>query len=240
MKPPIEQTPRETTRHRTIARSRVIVTVPAEPVCSLEPGDRISTPSGTATVTEVEQVGRAQVIHADYGSGLSQPHRVEDLEIGSKVQTTLTLFGEPCLVQGVIVEAPDSPIATAVMQYSHAIAGEVVEGEVQMLRQKYTPIEQREQNADDAIAFIEQRITLIRSAGEIAPDGCWLEVSKCFKRVGTQVFYRASQPIFNGKRTRYVGMRESVKHGVAVDAIARRDELKSLRKQMEILKGKNA
>ena len=234
---PMEQTPRKTTRNRTIARPRVVVTVPIEPVCNLEPGDRISTRAGTATVTEVEQVGRAQVVHADYGSGISQPHRVEDLEVGSKVQATLQLFGEPCLVQGVIIEAPDSPIATAVMQYSHEVAGELVEGEVQLPRFKYSPIEQIEQDADDAIATIEQRITAIQNAGEIAADGCWLEVSKCFKRVGTQVFYRASQPIFNGKRTRYVGMKESVKHAAATEAIGRRDELKSLRKQLEILKG---
>ncbi|NJR41134.1 MAG: hypothetical protein HC781_22700 [Leptolyngbyaceae cyanobacterium CSU_1_4] len=89
---------------------------------------------------------------------------------------------------------------------------------------------------DDAIATLEQQIRLIKSAGEIAPNGCWLESGKCHKRKSRQVFYRSSQPIFGGKKSKYVGMEGSGKVAAARDAIARRNELKRLRKQLEILR----
>lgn len=42
-------------------------------------GDRLTTLSGTARVTHIEQVGREQVFWADYGSGISQPHLSEGI-----------------------------------------------------------------------------------------------------------------------------------------------------------------
>jgi hypothetical protein len=44
-----------------------------------QPGEMIITNSGQATVTTTEQVGRATVIWADYGSGISHPHTQESL-----------------------------------------------------------------------------------------------------------------------------------------------------------------
>jgi hypothetical protein len=42
-------------------------------------GDRLLTSAGTATVTHTALVGREQVIWADYGSGISQPHVSEGI-----------------------------------------------------------------------------------------------------------------------------------------------------------------
>jgi hypothetical protein len=42
-------------------------------------GDRLTTASGIATVTHIEQAGKEQVIWADYGSGISQPHVSEGI-----------------------------------------------------------------------------------------------------------------------------------------------------------------
>jgi hypothetical protein len=42
-------------------------------------GDRLTTSAGIATVTHIDQVGREQVIWADYGSGISQPHVSEGI-----------------------------------------------------------------------------------------------------------------------------------------------------------------
>jgi len=37
-------------------------------------GDRLTTSTGIATVTGIEQVGREQIYWADYGSGIPQLH----------------------------------------------------------------------------------------------------------------------------------------------------------------------
>ncbi|WP_041430735.1 hypothetical protein [Synechococcus sp. PCC 6312] len=72
--------------------------------------------------------------------------------------------------------------------------------------------------------------------GEIAPEGVWLEVCKCHGRKNSyQVFYRSFQPIFNGKKRKYVGMRNSKKHQAAAEAIERRDHLHSLSLQIKEL-----
>jgi hypothetical protein len=42
-------------------------------------GDRLTTSAGIATVTHIEQAGKEQVIWADYGSGISQPHVSEGI-----------------------------------------------------------------------------------------------------------------------------------------------------------------
>jgi hypothetical protein len=42
-------------------------------------GDRLTTSAGIATVTHIDQVGREQVIWADYGSGIPQPHVSEGI-----------------------------------------------------------------------------------------------------------------------------------------------------------------
>jgi hypothetical protein len=231
------QTPTKSTRNRSLTKPRVTITLPPEPITELKTGDRISSRAGIAIITDIEQVGRAQVIHADYGSGISHPHRVEDvLGVVDRVQATLNLLGQPCQVEGVVLATVGHPLSTATMQYRHEIGGGVLEGEVQVPRSKLSPLEQNEQ--EDTIAMLENQTRLIQAAGAIAPDSCWLEQGKCSKRINSrQVFYRSSQPIFQGNKRRYVGMVGSSEAADAGMAIARRNELKVLRKQLEILKG---
>lgn len=98
----------------------------------------------------------------------------------------------------------------------------------------------------DAIAQLEQERSRIKGEGEIAPDGCWLERAKCSKRNCYQVFYRSNQPIFEPSRKRdpsgcqkvkrkYVGMAGSPAVQAAEQAIARRNQLERLQRQIEIL-----
>ncbi|OUC15344.1 MAG: hypothetical protein B0A82_07640 [Alkalinema sp. CACIAM 70d] len=79
----------------------------------------------------------------------------------------------------------------------------------------------------DTIARLEQRRSQLLALG-VAPAGCWLEKAKCHKRKAYQVFYRAEQPIFGGRKRLYVGMEGSPAVQEAEAAIARRNELKSV------------
>lgn len=54
--------------------------VPQPPPLQVAPGDTITTCSGPATVTEVAIAGQAQLIFADYGSGIPQPHIPEGID----------------------------------------------------------------------------------------------------------------------------------------------------------------
>jgi hypothetical protein len=57
----------------------IVVEVPAYPITNPPVGSTIATPSGTATVTRTEPAGNDQIIFADYGSGIEQPHIHESL-----------------------------------------------------------------------------------------------------------------------------------------------------------------
>lgn len=46
---------------------------------TLIPGHTLTTRAGTATITRLEPAGTQQIIWADYGSGIEQPHIVEAL-----------------------------------------------------------------------------------------------------------------------------------------------------------------
>lgn len=46
---------------------------------TVEVGDTITTRQGTADVTHTSVVGEERIIHADYGSGVSQPHLAEEI-----------------------------------------------------------------------------------------------------------------------------------------------------------------
>ena len=59
---------------------QLTLTTPPPIALDLQPGDRITTSSGSAIVTAIELSGHAQIIHANYG-GVDQPHRPEDIEI---------------------------------------------------------------------------------------------------------------------------------------------------------------
>lgn len=57
----------------------LIIEVPAYPIANPARGEPITTASGRAIVTHTERVGQEQIIWADYGSGISQPHLSESL-----------------------------------------------------------------------------------------------------------------------------------------------------------------
>lgn len=59
-------------------RVQVITPIQGEQL-DLFPGDIIITRSGEATVTRTMAAGREQIIFADYGSGIEQPHIQEGL-----------------------------------------------------------------------------------------------------------------------------------------------------------------
>ncbi|MGI0494289.1 hypothetical protein ACN4EG_21085 [Alkalinema pantanalense CENA528] len=88
----------------------------------------------------------------------------------------------------------------------------------------------------DTISQLEQRRTQLLALG-VAPAGCWLEKAKCHKRKAYQVFYRAEQPIFAGRKRLYVGMEGSLAVRDAEAAIARRNELKHVDRLLKRLAG---
>jgi DNA adenine methylase len=69
----------------------------------------------------------------------------------------------------------------------------------------------------------------------VAPLNCWIERAKCHRRKSFQCFYRSTNPIFNGKKRKYIGMDGLDKVKRAYEAVKRRDKLVSIRSQKEIL-----
>ena len=70
----------------------ITIEVPASPSLQVTVGDTITTPIGTAVVTDVAVAGQEQIIFADYGSGISQPHINETIE---SVSSPPEQFAEP-------------------------------------------------------------------------------------------------------------------------------------------------
>lgn len=57
----------------------LVIEVPTYPIANPAQGEQIITASGRAIVTSTEPAGREQIIWADYGSGIAQPHVTESL-----------------------------------------------------------------------------------------------------------------------------------------------------------------
>lgn len=103
-------------------------------------------------------------------------------------------------------------------------------------RQHEDVLRQNERIKQEILEWLRERYTHVSQSGDIAPENCWLEVAKCHNRPGSfQVFYRSTEPIFNGKKRKYIGMRNSPKHQQAADAIERRDYLHSISLQIKEL-----
>ncbi|MBD1849900.1 hypothetical protein [Leptolyngbya sp. FACHB-711] len=65
------------------------IVIPRTAIPTPEPGSTIATRSGSAIVTRTEVFGIEPVIRGDYGSGIEQPHTIEDLlpfQVGDVVQ----------------------------------------------------------------------------------------------------------------------------------------------------------
>jgi hypothetical protein len=56
-----------------------VIEVPTYPIANPATGEPITTASGNAIVTSTEWAGREQIIWADYGSGIAQPHISDSL-----------------------------------------------------------------------------------------------------------------------------------------------------------------
>jgi hypothetical protein len=127
---------------------------------------------------------------------------------------------------------------TAVELARYGFARQVLGVETSEVLEQSTPrtLDEIGQDADDAIAQIEQQIHAIESSGWIAPDGCYLERNKCHGKKVYQVVLRSEQKIFAGKKSKYIGMAGSSQAKDAEAAIGRRNELKRLRRQMELLR----
>jgi hypothetical protein len=89
-----------------------------------------------------------------------------------------------------------------------------------------------EENLHDRLAQLEIRRDEIRCHGAIAPKGCWIESGVVAKRKFKQVYWRSDSPIFEGKKRKYIGEFDSPEHKLAGEAIARRNELAKVSKQI--------
>jgi hypothetical protein len=72
----------------------VTLTVPPSPQVSVEVGDTIHTSSGAATVTHTEQAGNETIVHADYGSGIEQPHVSEGIQSTPQLNELAAQFNQ--------------------------------------------------------------------------------------------------------------------------------------------------
>lgn len=97
----------------------------------------------------------------------------------------------------------------------------------------------------DAIALLEQERDRLKAEGAIAPDGCWIETGKVKGRNFRQAWWRASKPTFTPKRskgnveakvkTQYIGEEGSPEHKQAIAERDRRDALKRIERQIQVL-----
>lgn len=82
-----------------------------------------------------------------------------------------------------------------------------------------------------------ERIAQLRREGPVAPDGCWIETGMASKGF-RQAWYRSREAMFAGRnggktKRRYIGKAGSAKHQAAIAAIARRNEINKLKKQIK-------
>lgn len=103
----------------------------------------------------------------------------------------------------------------------------------------------RAEASHDAIARLEQERDTIKSEGTIAPEGCWIETGKVKGRNFRQAWWRSTKPLFIPKRSRgnveaktkscYIGQEGSPEHKEAIAQRERRDRLKAIERQIQIL-----
>lgn len=92
---------------------------------------------------------------------------------------------------------------------------------------------------EDLLTASEQ-ISAIRAEGPVAAEGIWIETGKVSRRTFRQAWYRSRKAIFKPKRgdalvkRKYLGKVGSPAHQEAIAAIARRNEINRLKKEMKI------
>jgi hypothetical protein len=93
----------------------------------------------------------------------------------------------------------------------------------------------------DAIAWLEQERDRLK-AEKVALEGCWIETGKVKGRQFRQAWWRSYEPMFESKRSRgqkvktcYIGEEGSPEHQEAKRAKYRRDRLKEIDRQLQML-----
>lgn len=93
----------------------------------------------------------------------------------------------------------------------------------------------------DAISWLEQERSRLK-AEDVALDGCWIETGKVKGRKFRQAWWRSYEPMFESKRSRgqkvktcYIGEEGSPEHQEAKRAKYRRDRLKQIERNLQIL-----
>lgn len=79
--------------------------------------------------------------------------------------------------------------------------------------------------------LIEERDRLLEE-GYIPPDNCWVDVGK-MTRGFIKCWYRSTKPIFNGRKSHYIGREDSPAAKEARRAIARRNRLRAIAKELK-------
>jgi hypothetical protein len=113
------------------------------------------------------------------------------------------------------------------------------------------PLEQIEQNLHERLAQLECKRDAILAIGPVAQSGIWIEYGKISKRKFRQAYYRSNTPIFEPKRQgtygssesglvkrQYIGEENSKEVKKAGEAIARRNELERITKEIKLIEEK--
>lgn len=97
----------------------------------------------------------------------------------------------------------------------------------------------------DTLARLEQEKSQIKAEGHLAPEGCWIETGKVKGRDFRQAWWRSTKPMFTPKRSRgnpeakvksqYIGEEGAEAHKAAIAARERRERLRSIQRQIELL-----
>lgn len=97
----------------------------------------------------------------------------------------------------------------------------------------------------DKLAQLEAQRDRLKAEGNIAPVGVWIEYGKVSGRKFRQAYYRSQHPQFRSKRDietlvkrQYIGEEGSKEVVAAGQAIARRNELAAIAKEIKLLEGK--
>jgi hypothetical protein len=92
-----------------------------------------------------------------------------------------------------------------------------------------------------SIAYFESEISRIEREGYVPPLGCWIEEYTASSGSSRHVRYNSRAPSFVGKRSggkvrkSGIGKANSPEHQQAKEAIARRNRIQALRRQIKVL-----
>lgn len=144
----------------------------------------------------------------------------------------------PVKTDRVLGANPESRLASCLFGDNNVIGGDNKNHPLQSKAE--TPIKIIPSN-DTLIGGDGKKAALLRERAQlegmkIAPDDCWVEYGKMTKDF-IKCWYRSKHPIFDGKRSRYLGKDDSPAAKEARQAIARRNRLRAIAKELKLLEG---